>query len=314
MALPPLLAGRLRLPLICAPMFLVSGPELVIAACRAGIVGALPALNARTTEDFAAWMEQVHAALECVAGAGPLAVNIPTPRFGGKRYEADLKILERYRVPLVITAIGDPTEVVQAVHGWGGLVLHDATTLAHAEKAAAAGVDGINLICGGAGGHAGILSAFAFLPQVRRFFRGMLCLAGALSDGRSLRAAQVLGADLAYMGTRFIATRESRAHEDYKALLVSEGTPDVLYTPAIAGMPGNFMRSSMRRAGLDPERLPPPLDAHRPNLPEGIKPWKDIWSAGQGMGLVQDQPPVAELVTRLKAEYAAAVADSGPLY
>ncbi|MFP5305518.1 MAG: NAD(P)H-dependent flavin oxidoreductase, partial [Gammaproteobacteria bacterium] len=305
MALPDVLRARLRLPLIAAPMFLVSGPELVIAACRAGIVGALPALNARTSEQFAEWMEEIHAALVDSPRAGMLAVNLPTPKFGGKRYAPDLAIAERYRVPIVITAIGDPTEVVQAVHAWGGVVLHDATTIAHAHKAAAAGVDGINLICGGAGGHAGVLNPFAFVPQVRRFFGGIVCLAGALSDGRSIRAAQALGADLVYMGTRFIATRESRAHDDYKRLLVSEDSGDILYTAAIAGMPGSFMRSSMRRAGLDPDRLPPP-DGHRPQLPDGIKPWKDVWSAGQGIGLIDDIPPVAELVARLAAEYDAA--------
>ena len=284
-------------------MFLVTGPELALAACRSGIIGALPALNARTGEEFAAWMEQVHAGLADAANSGPLAVNLPTPKFGGKRYETDIAVAAKYRVPLIITAMGDPSEVVKAVHTWGGIVLHDATTVAHAEKAAAAGVDGINVICGGAGGHAGVLNPFAFLPQVRKFFDGLLCLAGCISDGRSIRAAQVLGADLVYMGTRFIATRESRAAEQYKELLVGENSSDILYTPAVAGTAGNFMRSSMRLAGLDPDNLPLPLAAHRPNLPEGVKPWKNIWSAGQGIGLIDDVPSVAELVARLSDEY-----------
>lgn len=299
--LDPLLQ-QLSLPVIAAPMFLVSGPELVIAACRAGIIGGLPALNARSSEQFAEWMAEIDETL-AAAAAAPLAVNMPTPRFGGKRYSVDLQILQRYQTPLVITAIGDPSEVVEAVHSWGGRVFHDATTIAHARKAASAGVDGINLIAGGAGGHAGVLNPFAFVPQVREFFGGLICLAGAISTGRSIRAAQVLGADLVYMGTRFIATRESLADPDYKQLLVSEGSEDIQYTPAIAGMSGNFMRSSMRRAGLDPDHLPAPLASHRPDLPAGVKPWKNIWSAGQGIGLIDDLPAVAELVARLKSEY-----------
>lgn len=306
MALPERLQGRLRLPLIAAPMFLVSGPELALAACKAGIVGGLPALNARTTEEFSQWMDEVHGALSTSSASGLLAVNVPTPKFGGKRYEADMAVVERYRVPIVITAIGDPTEVVQAVHGWGGMVLHDATTVAHAQKAVQAGVDGLNLICAGAGGHAGVLNPFAFVPQVRKFFDGIICLAGALATGDAIRAAQVLGADLVYMGSRFIATQESRAADEYKSLLVSEGSADILYTPAVAGLAGNFMRSSMRRVGLDPDNLPAPLAPHRPNLPEGIKAWKNIWSAGQGIGLIDDLPTVAELVDRLESQYRAA--------
>ncbi len=306
MALPERLQGRLRLPLIAAPMFLVSGPELVLAACKAGIVGGLPALNARTTEEFSQWMDELHGALSASSTSGVLAVNVPTPKFGGKRYEADMAIVERYRVPIVITAIGDPTEVVQAVHRWGGIVLHDATTVAHAQKAAQAGVDGLNLICAGAGGHAGVLNPFTFVPQVRKFFDGIVCLAGALATGDAIRSAQVLGADLVYMGSRFIATQESRAADEYKSLLVSEGSADILYTAAIAGLAGNFMRSSMRRVGLDPDNLPAPLAPHRPNLPEGIKPWKNVWSAGQGIGLIDDLPSVAELVDRLESQYRAA--------
>jgi nitronate monooxygenase len=303
MALSADLHSRLSLPVIAAPMFLVTGPELVIAACKAGVIGALPALNARTPDDFAVWMEQVHAALAATPDAGPLAVNVGTKKFGGKRWQADMDLLAKYRVPVVITAIGDPSEVVEIVHGYGGKVFHDATTLQHAQKAAEVGVDGINIICGGAGGHAGILSPFAFLPQVRKFFDGVLCLAGSMSDGRSIRAAQVLGADLVYMGTRFIATRESRAADDYKQMLVNEQTSGVLYTDSVAGMLGNFMKASMARAGLDPDNPPRPKAPHVPDLPEGVKPWRDIWSAGHGIGLIEDVPSVAELVARLKSEY-----------
>jgi nitronate monooxygenase len=303
MPLPASIGQRLRLPVIAAPMFLVSGPELATAACKAGIIGALPALNARTPEDFGLWLEQVHGELAAHPDAGPLAVNVGTARFGGRRWRADMDLLKRYEVPIVITAIGDPTEVVQEVHEYGGIVMHDATTLAHARKAAEVGVDGINVICGGAGGHAGVINPFAFLPQVRAFFDGILCLAGAISDGRSIRAAQVLGADLIYMGTRFIATRESRAVDEYKRMLVTEQTSGVLYTPSVAGMPGNFLRASMARAGLDPDHPPPPRAPHQPDLPEGVKPWRDIWSAGQGVGLIEDVPEVATLVDRLRNEY-----------
>lgn len=305
MPLPEAIASRLRLPVIAAPMFLVTGPELAAAACAAGIIGALPAHNARSPEAFGDWLAQVGEALANAPAAAPLAVNVATPQFGGKRWQADMELLRQHQVPLVITAIGDPTEVVQEVHRWGGIVLHDATTLAHAEKAARAGVDGINVICGGAGGHAGLLNPFAFLPQVRRVFDGLLCLAGGISDGRAIRAARALGADLVYMGTRFIATRESRAGEDYKSMMVSARSADVLYTPAIAGMPGNFLKPSMRAHGLDPDHLPAPKGAHQADLPEGVKAWRDIWSAGQGVGLIDDVPTVAELVERLAQEHAA---------
>ena len=313
MPLPEALRG-LRLPLIAAPMFLVSGPALVTAACRAGIVGALPAQNARSPELFGEWLAEVTAALSGAPDAAPLAVNVATPQFGGKRWPADMDLLRQYKVPIVITAIGDPTEVVQEVHRWGGLVLHDATTLAHAQKAARAGVDGINIICGGAGGHAGLLNPFTFVPQVRRFFDGVLCLAGGMSDGRAIHAALALGADLVYMGTRFIATQESLASSAYKQMLVDAQSSDVLYTPAIAGMPGNFLKPSMRAAGLDPDRLPAPKGPHQPDLPEGVRAWREIWSAGQGVGLVDDVPTVDALVQRLFAQYQQAAAGEHPLH
>lgn len=304
--LPESMRKGLQLPVIAAPMFRVTGPDLVLAACQSGVIGGLPALNAASSDELEAWLDRLYTAFDQQPGAAPLAVNIPTAKFGGARFETDIKLLERYKVPVLITAIGDPTEVVEAAHAWGGVVMHDATTVAHAEKAAEAGVDGINVICGGAGGHAGVLNPFAFLPQIRRFFDGVVCLAGAMSNGQSILAAQMLGADLVYMGTRFIATRESLAPDDYKALLVSEGSSDVMYTDRIAGLLGNFMRSSIARTGLDPDNLPEPLAPRRANLPDGIRPWKDIWSAGHGIGLIDDVPSVAELVARLKNEYDAA--------
>lgn len=309
MALPAALLSRLRLPVIAAPMFLVTGPALVIAACRAGVMGALPALNARSPEMFGEWLDEVHSALAAAPGAAPLAVNIATPQFGGKRWVADMDLIRRHQVPVVITAIGDPSEVVQEVHRWGGIVLHDATTLAHAEKAVKVGVDGVNVICAGAGGHAGLLNPFAFLPQVRRLFDGIVCLAGGIGDGRAIRAAQTMGADLVYMGTRFIATQESLAAPEYKQMLVEAASSDVLYTPSIAGMPGNFLKPAMRRVGLDPDHLPPPKGPHQPDLPEGVRAWRDIWSAGHGVGLIDDVPTAATLVDRLETEYLAAQAD-----
>ena len=214
MSLPDSLRQRLRLPVIAAPMFLVTGLALVLSACRSGIIGALPALNARSPEVFGQWLDEVATALAAEPQSGPLAVNIATPQFGGKRWAADMELVRQHQVPIVITAIGDPSEVVQEVHRWDGIVLHDATTLAHAEKAVKAGVDGLNVICGGAGGHAGLLNPFTFVPQVRRLFDGIVCLAGAIGDGRSIWAAQALGADLVYMGTRFIATEESLAVQE----------------------------------------------------------------------------------------------------
>lgn len=314
--LPATVDATLRLPLICAPMFLVSGPELVIAACRAGIVGALPAHNARTPEEFGEWMDRIAADLAADANAGPLAVNVATsPKTGGRRWEADMAIVERHRPPIVITALGDPSEIVRIVHGYGGIVLHDAIQLAHARKAVEAGVDGLNLICAGGGGHAGVLNPFVFVPQVRAFFDGIVCLAGAMADGRGIRAAQLLGADLVYMGTRFIATQESRASAEYKQMLVDHGSLDILYTPAVSGVPASWLKGSIERVGLDPANLPQPEGPMRPNLPQGLRAWRDIWSAGQAVGRIEDVPTVATLVDRISADYdAACSASDAPIY
>ena len=312
--LPAAIDAKLRLPVVCAPMFLVSGPELVLAACRAGIVAGLPAANAHTSEEFAEWMDRLSGELAAAPDAAPLAVNIATPKFGGKRWPADMAIVEKHRPAIVITAIGDPVEVVKVVHGYGGIVLHDATTIAHARKAVESGVDGLNLVCGGAGGHAGVLNPFTFVPQVRRFFDGVICLAGAMADGRSVRAAQLLGADLVYMGTRFIATQESRAHAEYKQLIVDQQSSDVLYTPAISGIPASWMRGGLLRVGLQPDALPALKGPMTPDLPEGLRPWRDVWSAGQAVGAIDDLPTVGGLVDRLAAEYAAACRETPASY
>ena len=294
--------SRLRLPIVAAPMFLASGLELTQACRRAGVVGSFPAANARTPADLEAWFDTLEAATE--ADVAPYAVNLVLS--GDLDASAHAQVVLRRKPPILISSVGDPSAIVPRVHDWGGLSFHDITTVRHAEKAAEAGVDGIILVCAGAGGHAGSVNPFALLPQVRARFGGLIILAGAISDGRSVLAAQALGADLIYMGTRFIATRESLADDAYKAQIVAAETKDIVYTPSISGLPANFIRQSIEAAGLDPAKLPPPKGLHRPDLPEGVLAWRDIWSAGQGAGLVRDVPTVAALVERLAAEYHAA--------
>lgn len=310
MPLPPFIRDRLSLPAICAPMFLVSGPALVIEACKAGIIGGLPAANARDPDGFAAWMDEIALALARAEQdqpgrkVAPLAVNLSIMKTAADVFEANLATCKRHLVPLVITAVGDPTEAIKRVHDYGGLVFHDVTTMRHAEKAIAAGVDGLTVIGWGGGGHSGRLNHFAFVEMVRAIFNGTIVLAGSVSTGRAIRAAEVLGADLAYLGTRFIATRESLAPEPYKQMLVADGPDDLIYTPAVTGVPANFLKNSLRGVGLDPDQLPPPKGVFQPDLPRNLKGWRDIWSAGQGIGLIDNIPTVAQLVEQLKREYA----------
>jgi nitronate monooxygenase len=296
--------SKLKLPVIAAPMFLASGPELVLAACRAGVVGTFPAANARTPEQLDQWFDEIEAGLAASPGAAPFGVNLVlTRRPGGDAFR---EVVERRKPPLIITSIGDPAELAKTAHAWGGAIFHDVTTVRHAEKAAEAGVDGIILVCAGAGGHSGAVNPFALTPQVRARFDGLIVLAGAIGDGRAILAAQALGADLVYMGTRFLATAESRVPEAYKQMIIEAQTKDILYTPAISGLPASFMRQSVEAAGLDPANLPPPKGLHQADLPEGVRAWKDIWSAGQGAGMIRDAPTVADLVDRIAADYAAA--------
>jgi nitronate monooxygenase len=312
MALRASLADRLQLPAIAAPMFLVSGPQLVIEACKAGIVGAMPSLNARSADQFREWLVEIDAALfaaqaeEPERRIGPPAINIIVNASDRERLSADLDAVIEHRVPVVITSVGSPREIVPRAHAYGGLVLHDVTTLAHARKAVDAGVDGLILVCSGAGGHGGTLNPFTFVPQVRRFYDGIVVVAGAISDGAAVRAALKLGADLAYIGTRFAASAESLASDTYKRMLVDARSDDVIFTSSISGMPANFLRSSLVAAGLDPDQLPPPKGFLRPDLPPGIKAWRDVWSGGHGVGLIDDAPPTADIVDRLRREYAAA--------
>ncbi len=303
--LPAPLTGRLRLPVVVAPMFLVSGPELVIAACQAGVLGTFPALNQRTTAGVDAWLTQITDELR--PGDAPYGVNLIVHR-SNARLPADLALVVRHRVPVVITSLGAASEVVDAVHAYGGVVFHDVATVHHARRAAAAGVDGLVLVAAGAGGHAGTLNPFAFVAEVRRFFDGTVLLAGALSSGADVMAARVLGADLAYLGTRFIATTESLASEGYREALLAATASDVVYTPSVSTIPANFLRSSLLAAGIDPDAAPAGVDLTHLTDPtqSQAKAWRDIWSAGHGVGSIDAVLPVAELVDQLADEYALA--------
>ncbi|MBS7664188.1 nitronate monooxygenase [Pseudomonas lalucatii] len=307
MPLPDLFEQRLRLPVVAAPMFLVSNPALVLACCHSGIVGSFPALNQRDSAGFRAWLEEIAGGLD--AAAAPYAVNLIV-HGSNPRLQADLAICVEQRVPIVITSLGAVKEVVDAVHGYGGLVFHDVTTRRHAEKAAAAGVDGLIAVAAGAGGHAGTWSPFALIAEIRQFFDKTLLLAGCLNHGHEILAAQLLGADLAYLGTRFIATHENGASSEYKQMIVDAQAADIIHTPAVSGVPASFMRQSLERAGYDLRHL---QDKGAIDYGEKLKPvadeakaWKTVWSAGQGVGAIADLPTVEALVTRLDLEYRAA--------
>ncbi|AMR68531.1 NAD(P)H-dependent flavin oxidoreductase [Aquipseudomonas alcaligenes] len=314
MSLPALLDQRLRLPVVAAPMFLVSNPQLVLACCHSGVLGSFPALNQRESSGFKAWLEEIEAGLK--ADSAPYAVNLIV-HGSNPRLQADLAICVEHKVPVVITSLGAVKEVVDAVHSYGGLVFHDVTTRRHAEKAAEAGVDGLIAVAAGAGGHAGTWSPFALIAELRQFFDKTLLLSGCLNHGHEVLAAQLLGADLAYMGTRFIATRESNADADYKQMILDARAADIVHTPAVSGVPASFMRQSLEKAGYDLARLQDKGDV---NYGEKLKPisdeakaWKTVWSAGQGVGGIADVPSVAELVARLDAEYRAAQGRSSQL-
>ncbi|MDE3736354.1 nitronate monooxygenase family protein [Pseudomonas resinovorans] len=314
MSLPALLDQRLRLPVVAAPMFLVSNPKLVLACCNNGIVGSFPALNQRESSGFRAWLDEIEAGL--AADAAPFAVNLIV-HHSNPRLSADLAICVDKRVPIVITSLGAVKEVVDAVHSYGGLVFHDVTTRRHAEKAAEAGVDGLIAVAAGAGGHAGTLSPFALIAEIRQFFDKTLLLAGCLNHGHEIFAAQMLGADLAYLGTRFIATQQSDAETRYKQMILDARAADIIHTPAVSGVPASFMRQSLEAAGYDLKRL---ADKGDIDYGEKLKPvsdeakaWKTVWSAGQGVGNIRDLPTVDELIARLDQEYRAARDKAGQL-
>lgn len=307
MPLPDRLAGRLSIPAIAAPMFLVSGPDLVVETCRSGVIGSFPALNQRSSEGFADWLQEITERLVAFEGqdkpVAPFAVNLVVHR-SNPRLETDLQITVDNKVPLVITSLGANEDVVKAVHAYGGLVFHDVINLRHARKAAEAGVDGIIAVCSGAGGHASTLSAFALVPEIRKIYDGTIILGGAISTGAQIAAARLLGADLAYIGTRFLATQESLAFEGQKDMVRSATAEDIIYTPAISGVNANFLAPSLKQAGLDPNVAPDKLDFGTTDA----KAWKDVWAAGQGVGSIDDVPPAAKLVERLHAEYLSAIA------
>lgn len=303
MSLPASLEQRLRLPVVAAPMFLISNPTLVLACCASGVVGSFPALNQRDSAGFKAWLEEIEAGLAQLQAPAPHAVNLivhPT----NPRLQADLALCVEHRVPIVITSLGAVKEVVDAVHGYGGLVFHDVTTRRHAEKAADAGVDGLIAVAAGAGGHAGTWSPFALAAEIRQFFDKTLLLAGCLNHGHEILAAQLLGADLAYMGTRFIATTESQAQDAYKQMLLDAHAADIIHTPAVSGIPASFLRSSLEQAGYDMNALKGghEQDKLKP-IDDEAKAWKTVWSAGQGVGEIHDLPSASALIERLHSEY-----------
>ena len=305
MALPEALRGRLALPAVAAPQFLVSGPDLVVETCKAGLLGTFPALNQRSNEGFSDWLDEIRERLGNTPA--PYGVNLIVHK-SNTRLDEDLATVVKHRVPLVITSLGAVSELVQAVHSYGGLVFHDVINLRHATKAAEAGVDGLIAVTAGAGGHAGLLNPFAVLTELRAMFDGTLLRAGSLSTGRHIAAARVAGADLAYLGTRFIATTESMASEDYKQMILNSSAKDIVYTDAISGVKGSFLRASLEHAGLDPDNLP---EKKAMNVGSHEKrAWKNIWSAGQGVGAIRDVPTTAELCARLTTEYREALAEA----
>ena len=291
--------GRLRVPAVAAPMFLVSGPDLVVETCRGGVLGTFPALNQRTTQGYADWLDEINNRLG--PADAPFGVNLIVHR-SNARLQADLDITVSRKVPLVITSLGAVSEVVDAVHSYGGRVFHDVINLRHAAKAAEAGVDGLIAVCAGAGGHAGLLNPFAFLGELRQIFDGALLLSGSISTGAHVAAARLMGADLAYLGTRFIAATESMASPDYKRMLLEARAKDIVYTPAISGVNANFLRQSLEAAGLDPDNLPPKPEVHAAGSDEK-RAWKNIWSAGHGVGAIDDVPDARALCDRLAREY-----------
>ena len=296
MAIPASLKNGLKLPVIAAPMFLVSGPDLVVEACNAGIIGTFPSLNQRTSEGYRDWLQDIKSRLNPDAAAfGVNHIVHPT----NPRLMADMMISVEEKVPLIITSLGAVRDVVDAVHGYGGVVFHDIANVRHARKAAQAGVDGLILVANGAGGHAGVVNPFALVEEVRSFYDGTIILSGCLSTGSDVAAALMMGADFAYMGTRFISTTESMAQPEYKQMIVEAGAGDITYTPAVSGIPANFLTPSLIANGIDPKSLP----EHKLDMADEAKAWKTVWSAGQGSAGVRDVLPTAELIRRLTDEF-----------
>jgi nitronate monooxygenase len=311
----PAILQHLRLPVIASPMFIASGPALVAAQCKAGIVGSFPALNARPAEQLDVWLTQLQAELAAYrqdhpdAVIGPIAVNQIVHQ-SNDRMAHDVEVCVKHRVPIIISSLrAPPQQMLDAIHSYGGIVLHDVISIRHAQKALEAGVDGLILVAAGAGGHAGALSPFALVGEVRKFFDGPLILSGAIASGDAILSAQAMGADLAYIGSRWLATKEANVSEEYRQAIIESSAADVVYTNLFTGVHGNYLKKSILNAGLDPDNLPE-ADKTKMNFGSGgdtkAKAWRDIWGAGQGVGLMDDVPSVAEMVSRLEAEYAAA--------
>ena len=293
----------MSLPLIAAPMFLVSSPAMVIESGKAGIIGSFPSLNARTVEDLDAWLKDITSTLAGENVTTPWAINLIVHR-SNKRFGPDLDLTVKYQVPIVISALGSPRNVVDAVHSYGGLVFADVNSVAFARKAVDAGADGLVLVSSGAGGHTGQMTGFSFVPAVRAFFDGPIVLAGGIVDGRGVRAAEALGADFAYMGTRFIATEESLASDAYRQMLIDGTIDDIILSPYFTGVPANYLLPSIVQAGIDPVELAKPNPQISFDNPDArAKAWKDIWSAGQGIGSIHQVQKIADLVADLKTDY-----------
>ena len=304
--LPPVLE-RIPFPVIGAPMFIISTPKLIIAQCTAGVAGAMPALNARPAELLDDWLAEITGALAAWdrahpgQPAAPFAVNLIAHR-SNDRLERDLQVCAKHKVPLVITSLGAREDINQAVHGWGGVVLHDVINNAFARKAIEKGADGLIAVAAGAGGHAGVKSPFALIAEIRQWFSGPLALSGAIATGGAILAARAMGADFAYIGSAFIATEEAHADPAYKQMIVASSSDDIVYSNYFTGVHGNYLKGSIRNAGLDPDNLPQ-SDPSAMNFGNGRKVWKDIWGSGQGIGAIQSVAPTAELIARLKREY-----------
>ncbi len=314
MALPALLRDNLSIPVVGAPLFIISNPDLVIEQCKAGVVGSFPALNARPKEMLEEWLKRItgelgdYKAKHPEKKVAPFAVN-QIVHGSNDRLQHDVELCEKYKVPIQITSLRAPDEVVPSAKRYGGLVFHDVTNVKHAKRALQAGVDGLILVCAGAGGHAGALSPFALVAEVRQFYDGCLLLSGSIANGASVLATQAIGADLAYIGTRFIASKEGNASEANKQCIIESSGEEIVYSNLFTGVHGNYLKRSIAAAGLDPDDLPV-ADKSKMNFGSGgntkAKAWRDIWGAGQGVGQIFDAPPAAEIVARLKAEYDAA--------
>ena len=313
---PALLKGRLRLPVIGAPLFIISNPDLVIAQCKAGIVGSFPALNARPQSQLDEWLDQITSELDSYNTANqdnpaaPYAVNQIVHR-SNDRLEADLMTCAKYKVPMVITSLGARVELNDAVHSWGGITMHDIINTFFAKKALEKGADGLIAVCAGAGGHAGVNSPFALVQEIREFFDGPLALSGSIATGEAVLAAQAMGADYGYIGSAFIATKEARASEAYKQGIVDGTSDDIVYSNLFTGVHGNYLKSSIRNAGLDPDDLPESDPSAMNFGSSDAKAWKDIWGSGQGIGAVNAVLSAADYIDRLQAEYDAARARIG---